>query len=910
MKKYLFSGLVGLILLVLAACGGDDKAAAPAAVATTAPAAPTEAASTGGTTSGTTGGQKTGGQTTGSQTTGGQTTPSESMQDIAAKLAGGPGAIYIGDISQLAGPAPGAGLGDADENVPLAALQRQEWIYDSEYYRSLLEKAKLDNPTELVTTNFSITIQHACINRTLLPCEVIDAYWVPNLWERTNGQIELVVSSFPELGLAGPDTLSLVEEGTLTMANIYTGYVAGELPAIEVNSLWGIYEDLETMYMSLTDMHPELEAMVLAETGGVVLNHNWFAGNDQFFFSRKKLETLEDFKGMKTRSHAAALSDWIEGMGADAQFVAFSEVYTALERGILDAGVTGANPGFGQRWYEVSEFLVGPLKSFLSTNNVINGTVWDKIPEDLQQIFLEEGAKSELEALRLASIQNETGTLKNIDAGMELVEFSDELATHSFSIAVVEHVIPGWLRRLGGTDNAAVALFNDKVGPYVGLAIESDGTVVTSEIVKGPHAGESSAMAMTPTVSAELQSYADAHAGGPGSIYVGDISQLVGTALPEDLGDFDGNVPLYALESHMYIYESDYYQGLIEKANLTNPTELVSEGLDITIQDACINRTLSFCKMTNEYFYPNVLARTNGQLKLVSSSYPELGISGTDNLGLIADGTLGMAIVAGAYVAGEVPALDISFLEGLYPDRETMFNALSALVPDLKQLHEDATGGDAIVILINWSPGDDRYFFSQKPLRTVEDFKGMKVRAFGTTISDWIIGMGASAQFVAFAEVYTALERGILDAGVTGASPAYGQRWYEVTKYMNGPLVNFPIVPTMINRAVWDGIPTDLQQIMIEESAKTELEMLRVSSIHNEIILEKSIKAGLEFVEFSPEVRERSNDALFERVVPNWVKRVGGGDQPVIELFNEHIGERIGMHVKPDGTVVKAPITK
>jgi len=63
-------------------------------------------------------------------------------------------------------------------------------------------------------------------------------------------------------------------------------------------------------------------------------------------------------------------------------------------------------------------------------------------------------------------------------------------------------------------------------------------------------------------------------------------------------------------------------------------------------------------------------------------------------------------------------------------------------------------------------------------------------------------------------------------------------------------------------------------------------------------------------VEFSPEVRERSNAALIERVVPNWVKRVGGGDQPVIELFNEHIGERIGMHVKPDGTVVKAPITK
>ena len=48
----------------------------------------------------------------------------------------------------------------------------------------------------------------------------------------------------------------------------------------------------------------------------------------------------------KARSHSAVLSDWINGVGAQAQFVAFSEVYTALERGILDCGVTGRRPGF------------------------------------------------------------------------------------------------------------------------------------------------------------------------------------------------------------------------------------------------------------------------------------------------------------------------------------------------------------------------------------------------------------------------------------------------------------------------------------------------------------------------------------------------------------------------------------
>lgn len=85
--------------------------------------------------------------------------------------------------------------------------------------------------------------------------------------------------------------------------------------------------------------------------------------------------------------------------------------------------------------------------------------------------------------------------------------------------------------------------------------------------------------------------------------------------------------------------------------------------------------------------------------------------------------------------------------------------------------------------------------------------------------------------------------------------------------------------------------------------------MLRVSSIHNEIILVKSIQQGLEFVEFSPEVRSRSDDVLIERVVPNWVKSVGGGEEPVVAIFNEHIGARIGMKIEPDGSVIKVAVT-
>ena len=253
----------------------------------------------------------------------------------------GPGAIYVGDITQLVGPAPSESQGDFDGNVTLESLERHVWVYESDIYQELLEKANLTDPTPLETSGESIKIQHACINRALLPCQLLETYFAPNLLERTDGQVEFIVSSFPELGLAGPDTLSLVSQRTLDSANIYGGYVGGELPPIEIQNLWGIYSSREQEFEATQAIIKDIEQLVLDETGGVILNHNWFAGNDQFFFCGEKIDTIDGFAGKKTRSHSAALSDWIEGMGADAQFLAFAEVYTAIERGILDCGVTG-----------------------------------------------------------------------------------------------------------------------------------------------------------------------------------------------------------------------------------------------------------------------------------------------------------------------------------------------------------------------------------------------------------------------------------------------------------------------------------------------------------------------------------------------------------------------------------------
>ena len=141
--------------------------------------------------------------------------------------------------------------------------------------------------------------------------------------------------------------------------------------------------------------------------------------------------------------------------------------------------------------------MIGPLSHFPFSINVISDEKWASIPEDLRRIMLEEAARSELEALRVAAEHNEIGLQRNIDAGMELIEFSPEIRSLSFDVSR-QHVIPGWLRLLGypGAGDEAVDVFNRKAGPLVGLeivldlGIEDGFEILKVPITQGPYAGQ------------------------------------------------------------------------------------------------------------------------------------------------------------------------------------------------------------------------------------------------------------------------------------------------------------------------------------------------------------------------------------------------------------------------------------
>ena len=273
------------------------------------------------------------------------------------------------------------------------------------------------------TTGELFEFQYVCVNRTLLPCKVIQEF-MDAVRAKTDGQVDIQLTSYPELGISGFDMIRLLEDGTIGMGEIYSGFVGGEFPMFEAANLWGAYASVDEWFEASEALQGDIKSLVNRETGGGRIGgFNYYLGN--YFFTKKPLNTLADFKGVKTRSHSNVLSDLVNHMGANAQTMAFADVYPALERGVLDGAVTCGSCAVGQKWFEVTDYLTGPVPgTFAETFITFNATLWNSLPEDFQNIILAEGVLHSERAKSAALQADIEAEGQLIELGMEHSNFS------------------------------------------------------------------------------------------------------------------------------------------------------------------------------------------------------------------------------------------------------------------------------------------------------------------------------------------------------------------------------------------------------------------------------------------------------------------------------------------------------
>jgi hypothetical protein len=186
-------------------------------------------------------------------------------------------------------------------------------------------------------------------------------------------------------------------------------------------------------------------------------------------------------------------------------------------------------------------------------------------------------------------------------------------------------------------------------------------------------------------------------------------------------------------------------------------------------------------------------------------------------------------------------------------------------------------------------------------------------RTHAHALTDLIPGLGGEPVFIPPGGHYLAVQTGTVDVGTTGALLAVSGRLHETTDYMTGPVSGFGYTNNVINGDFWNKIPSDLQEIIIEEGDKAELEGLRLAPYQNLIAVQINQMLGIQPIPFSEEdIRYIIGTIGQERIIPGWLGRLGypGKNEDPVRIFNEHIGEYIGLKIEADGSIKQVPITK
>jgi len=135
-------------------------------------------------------------------------------------------------------------------------------------------------------------------------------------------------------------------------------------------------------------------------------------------------------------------------------------------------------------------------------------------------------------------------------------------------------------------------------------------------------------------------------------------------------------------------------------------------------------------------------------------------------------------------------------------------------------------------------------FTANKPLRKLGDFKGLKIRIQSSKILEGEIkAFGAIPQVMAFSEVYTALQQGVVDGEENTPSNKYTQKMHEVQKHMTMSDHGVVIYAVVVNKKFWDGLPRDIRKSLSEAMAESTKYVWDIAKKENDDALAK-IKAA------------------------------------------------------------------
>ena len=173
------------------------------------------------------------------------------------------------------------------------------------------------------------------------------------------------------------------------------------------------------------------------------------------------------------------------------------------------------------------------------------------------------------------------------------------------------------------------------------------------------------------------------------------------------------------------------------------------------------------------------------------------------------------AIVAPSHMATFSKMATLMDMPFLFRDIDH-WNKVLSTGEALKPIYDDVLAR-ADVMLINYGGGGVRNVVGRKPVRTMEELKGLSIRVMGAPIQTRMFqAITAAPTVIAYDEVYNAVQTGVIQAG-ENESPGWAQmKWHEVAPHISRTLHAITIRPLVFSGKTFKKLPADLQSCLLK----------------------------------------------------------------------------------------------
>ena len=332
----------------------------------------------------------------------------------------------------------------------------------------------------------------------------------------------------------------------------------------------------------------------------------------------------------------------------------------------------------------------------------------------------------------------------------------------------------------------------------------------------------------------------------------------------------------------------------------TAATADAQQKLTITVVTQPFGTQPQFTKVDQPILRDGLKAKSNGQIDVKLSAWPEMSLNGPELLRLVRAGQVDIGAAPLSTVSGDVPFLDGIDLAGLHPDIDQARKTAVALMP-LANKELEKFGSQIIAVY----PFPAQVIWCRQPVSSLADLKGRKIRTFGASLNDFVTAIGAQPVSIGFPEVYSALERGVADCAVTGTGSGNAAKWYEVTTNIYNLSVGWAVAAYYVNIAWWNKLDQPTRDLISATMKEVELAQWKLGAeatqdgldcnagkaagckIHT-LVMDKPMTV----VDATPEDKAALKKIVETVVIPGWVKRCG---PRCGEIYNEVVAPMTGL---------------